>query len=385
MKRLLAALLTFCLVLGLCSTAFAQDNTESNITVEDIAEDWIETQLSGDATVSKIVVLYSTSNEQFVGHLVSFEKDAKPAGYIVLSHEEGAYPIIEFALEGPSIYQYIEDQFNSYKDNTASTYQDSISSMSLSAYSIVDENVLYTDFINYSLKIQDNDEALLFNQYKQVETCSELTHLNTEAPTSDTFYDDYIELPSESGSKTVVSITGANKIQALVMENMPGASSGEGNCGPTSLANTVKLYAEYKLNGNSSVLSNLKVNHSDNDTYSRLVEISGYSSTKPASMSTLVSAIKSYAIERGYSCSTSNYLLDLWSDFTGDIGNDRPVLLYTSSSAGTAHAQVVVGYWLYNSGSKYLKILSGWTSYPTFVKFKPSSLNHFNGYGISIS
>lgn len=78
-------------------------------------------------------------------------------------------------------------------------------------------------------------------------------------------------------------------------------------------------------------------------------------------------------------------VLDLWSDFKRDVTADKPILLYTSSSAGTAHAQVVVGFWEYTNGGKYVKILSGWTSYPTFLKFKPSSLNNFNGYCVAIS
>jgi len=90
-------------------------------------------------------------------------------------------------------------------------------------------------------------------------------------------------------------------------------------------------------------------------------------------------------ISTRYSCTTTNYLLDLWSDFKRDVTADKPILLYTSSSAGTAHAQVVVGFWEYTNGGKYVKILSGWTSYPTFLKFKPSSLNNFNGYCVAIS
>ncbi len=91
--------------------------------------------------------------------------------------------------------------------------------------------------------------------------------LAESAPMSDTFFDDYIDLPNESGSKTVGNITGANNIRALVMGDMPNVTSGEGNRGPTFLANTVKLYAEFSLNGNDNALSDLKVNDSDDDTY----------------------------------------------------------------------------------------------------------------------
>lgn len=47
--------------------------------------------------------------------------------------------------------------------------------------------------------------------------------------------------------------------------------------------------------------------------------------------------------------------------------------------------QIVVGFWEYTNGGKYVKKLSGWTSYPTFLKFKPSFLNNFNGYCVAIS
>lgn len=248
-----------------------------------------------------------------------------------------------------------------------------------------EEDVLYTDFIRYAIKISNGTQSALFDQFAQITSCSELDVMTETSPMSDTFFDDYIDLPNESGSKTVGYITGANSIRALVMSNMPNVTPGEGNCGPTALANTAKLYAEFSLNDNGSGLSNLKVNGSDAETYKRLVEISGYSSGDAAGMSNLVSAIKSFAVERGYSCTTTNYLLDLWTDFKRDVTADKPILLYTSSSAGTSHAQVVVGSWEYSNGGKYVKILSGWTSYPTFLKFKPSSLKYFNGYCVAIS
>ena len=102
-------------------------------------------------------------------------------------------------------------------------------------------------------------------------------------------------------------------------------------------------------------------------------------------MSKLVSSLKVFAIEQEYSCTITNYLLDLWTDFKRDVGNDKPILLYTSSNAGTAHAQVVVGYVEYANGAKYVALFTGWRDYPTYLKFKPDSHNNFNGYCVSIT
>lgn len=382
-KRIVSLILTICVVFSFSTAAFAADDTHK--TVEYIAQNWIDSQFSGNAETSDTIVLRSECTGDIVGYLISFTKQNSPAGYIVLSCEEQENPIIEFALEGQSVYHHLKQQYDRIKNDTYSGLADGEVNETFLSQATIEENVLYTDFINYSININNNTQSVLLNQNLQVEVRPDLYLLDKTTPTSDTFFDDYIDIPTESGTKTVVNITGANKIQALVMGDMPNVTSGEGNCGPTSLANTIKLYAEYSLNGNDSALSSLKVNGSDDDTYSRLVELSGYSCDEPAKMSKLVSAIKSFAIERGYSCTTTNYLLDLWSDFTNDLEANRPILLYTSSSSGTAHSQVAVGYWEYTNGGKYIKILSGWTNYPTFVKYKPDSLNHFNGYCVSIS
>lgn len=51
-------------------------------------------QFSGDAEVLDSVILRSEVTGKLVGYLVSFAKHDSPAGYIVLSCEDGEYPII---------------------------------------------------------------------------------------------------------------------------------------------------------------------------------------------------------------------------------------------------------------------------------------------------
>lgn len=388
LKKFSVILWVLCVILSVTSSVFANADSERKTdqkNLEYISQNWIESQLGNHAQVSRIVYLYNVQN-QLIGHLVSFQKKDKPAGYIVLSIKEKEHPIVEFSLDGENVYSYLENEFKKSKNSFNSTRQSSGESASLSAFSIAEENVLYTNFIDYALKIKDNHTSLLYNQKKQIVSYENTSQniLKTAVPYTDTFYNDYINFPSDnSGIQEVWSIPGAN-INGLVMGSMPNTKPGEGNCGPTALANTVKIYAENRTN-NQDPLSNLKLNNSDNNTYTRLVQLSGYSSSSGASMSSLLNALKKYSKERGYSCSVDNYWFDNWGDFTRDLKANKPILLYTSSSAGTAHTQVAVGYYLYKSGAKYLKIFSGWSSNATFVKYKPSSLNHFDGYCITIA
>ena len=98
----------------------------------------------------------------------------------------------------------------------------------LSSATTFEENVLYTDFIRYAIKISNGTQSALLDQFAQITSCSELDVMTDTAPMSDTFFDDYIDLPNESGSKTVGNITGANDIRALVMGDMPNVTPGEG-------------------------------------------------------------------------------------------------------------------------------------------------------------
>lgn len=382
LKKILSLFLTLCMALGLSSVAFAVD--DSYKTIEYIAQNWIDAQFSGNAEVENTISLRSVSTGETIGYMISFKSNDSPAGYIVLSCEERGQPIIEFSLEGQCVYHYLEQQYDEIKTTVSANMSISNLNNAFSAKAVVEDNVLYTDFISYSIRVHSDTQSMLFDQFLQFTPYSESNLMKSSTTQDDPFFTDYKTIPTEEGTKTVRNITGANEIRALCMEDMPNASSQEGNCGPTALANTAKLYAEFALNGNRGALSDLKVNDSDDDTYERLVAISGYSSSTPATMTTLVSSMRSFAIERGYSCTITDYSSDYWSDFTRDIAANKPILLYTANSE-KGHAQVVVGYWEYDMGEKYVKILSGWTTYPTFVKYKPSSLTRFNGYCVSIS
>lgn len=96
MKRIVGFLLSLCTMLSINTVTFAQSidvQDAEKESIASIAQNWIDTQLQGNADVSRIVTLKNTS-ESCIGHLVSFAKNSLPAGYIILSHEETVNPII---------------------------------------------------------------------------------------------------------------------------------------------------------------------------------------------------------------------------------------------------------------------------------------------------
>ena len=317
---------------------------------------------------------------EFTGHIVSFQHNKIPAGYIVLDKNEEEHPIIEYTLEGGSVYDYLMDNISTVElsESAQVLNDDSASNWS------VEENILYTDFLDYSLKVNVNNEVMLFNQNGQFDETSVLQNRSV-SPTGNS-NEDYYPYAPETGSPTSnVYLPGFYSFVPVKGSNMPNYdSTTQDNCGPTALTNVVKLYATKVLNGNSSVLGGLRTNASDDDTYLRMVALSGYTPGNPVTMSRLLSTIRSYSSERGYSCTTDDYALDLWSDFTRDITARKPILLYTANAL-SAHAQVVGGYSEYSNGAKYLVIASGWYAQVSYVKFKPASLTKFNGYAVSIT
>lgn len=78
-KRICSLLLTLCLIFSLSTFAFATNGAHK--TVDYIAQDWIDTQFSGDAEVSDTIVLRSDNSGEVVGYIVSFTKQSVPAGY----------------------------------------------------------------------------------------------------------------------------------------------------------------------------------------------------------------------------------------------------------------------------------------------------------------
>ncbi len=386
MKKLFSLILAVCMALTLNLVAFADNATESGnrveVSLEYIIDDWIKTNYQEDVNVSRIVGLCDPNDTsgKNIGHLVTFETNGIPNGYIVLSREEEDYPIVEFALGGESVYDRLETQITANNDAIAIACCGNGETNEVSQVTIASENILYTDFINYSLAIKNGERILLFDQYNIIREF-EGNLPNDGVVTYESIYEGYVITPSESTSFSSKVITGGTN-RAFEMDYF---AEGEGNCAPTAATNIINLYANNKLNGNNRSFPILLANGTVDFTYARLTTLVGYVPGDGVYAGDMVDAIRDYCSERGRTCSTDKYSYNYWSDYTRDIGKNVPIYLSTGTASGEGHSQVVVGYREYSNGNKYLEIYSGWYSYATYVKFQASVFSRFNGWAIYIS
>ncbi len=381
MKRIFALLLVVCLAMGL--PTFASAESQEPVTVEQIAENWIATQYTGEAKVSRITSLLSYQNER-VGEMVAFERDGVPCGYIVLSVADGEYPIVEFSMEGDNAYDYLVNSFEVAKNSSLSASLGEASSM-LTAEDQVEEDVMYTDFIRYSIRVNRGNESLLFDQYGKMESFAPAHEISSSSDLewgdSVVFSEGYAEFLRDGDGWEDDLLPGARSNMGLVANNMPDGSKGN-NCVPTAMTMLIKMYAEKPLNGHAA-LTNLKYYGSDPATYTRLATLMNYVAGSGIDHKKGISALQTYVAQKNYTCSVDDYLWDFWSDFTRDIDNKKPIILHTRSNAG--HSQIVVGYRNYTNGAKYLRVFSGWRNYSTFVKYKASVFTEFWGYCVAVS
>lgn len=255
MKKFLAIVLALCAMMSLNLVAFAESNETDEpesvmVSLEVIIDDWIEANYQGNVSVSRVLKLYDPDKNsgEFVGHLVTFEKDGMPSGYIVLSREEDDYPIVEFALGGESVYDRIKEQVAVSFNSKLVDCDNSIDSHDKPFYTIETEDILYTNFINYSLAVKEDDNVVLINQYNQVYDFPESIHNMYVSPCSKGMDDGYVwtRYPDESVILNEDAIPGGLDECGLVMGYF---ASNEGNCAPTCLTNLVNLYYNYALNG----------------------------------------------------------------------------------------------------------------------------------------
>ncbi len=201
------------------------------------------------------------------------------------------------------------------------------------------------------------------------------------------FYSNVPNLNSSSQVNVIYTVS----FTPLVMSDMPAYSGSgtagtynEGNCGPTAFTNFIKYYKEKRNK------TNLYTSGTIEDTYNRLCVLSDYNPTDGVFDNKVLSTFNTYIPERGYSVSSGQFWFNWWSDFTGDIDSGKPLILRVggndSSGDHLGHFVVVMGYCKDTSNAGYLRIADGWNATThRYVKFKPSDLDEFYGFSITIS
>lgn len=252
---------------------------------------------------------------------------------------------------------------------------------------MVNDDILYTDFFNYSLVIDNGEEVFLFDQNQQIK---ELPDTSVGLIMGDGFAlpDGYVALPPESGPTTGNSLPLAHINRALLMKDFDSTNA---NCGPTALANIIKLYAENILCTQSAPLGSLKLNNSDMDTYNELARLSEYNGdgegVKPPK---LKQALTKYIYNQNYSTLLGLYdnYNRTWDSFNNSISSKQPILLHVeyknSKGEDESHTQVVIGTFKYSDDARYLSIYSGYYRYPIYISCDSNSFDDMYGVPVSI-
>lgn len=98
-------------------------------------------------------------------------------------------------------------------------------------------------------------------------------------------------------------------------------------------------------------------------------------------------AAKAFMEDLGYSCSYDSYLFDSYSDFTRDLGNNKPCIFTYGAKFGSksgGHAVLAVGY-VETTKYQYLRIADGWNDYLRYINFNGYDYTRKDGWSFSVS
>lgn len=98
-------------------------------------------------------------------------------------------------------------------------------------------------------------------------------------------------------------------------------------------------------------------------------------------------AAKAFMEDLGYSCSYDSYLFDNYSDFTRDLGNNKPCIFTYGAKFGAksgGHAVLAVGY-VETTKYQYLRIADGWNDYLRYINFNGYDYTRKDGWSFSVS
>lgn len=140
-------------------------------------------------------------------------------------------------------------------------------------------------------------------------------------------------------------------------------------CSVVALCNLMKYY---QLRGFD------KISTSFTTLYSNLWRYALTLSNGHTSAMFIPLAAEKYIEELGYNCSFDEYLLNLYSDFTRDIKNDKPCMLSYRAKFGPkkdGHTVFVIGY-VKTTAYQYLHVADGWNTYSRYL--------NYNGYDYSL-
>ena len=353
---------------------------------------WISTQYDSNANVRDVIPIENVDGD-ITGYSISFSSLGKPMGYVVLdlSDNTDVNPIVEYSLEGSDPYTSIA---NRVVNNNLDITNISEKMISLGAFSYAVQVHTKDDVKMISQQGKTIDLSTYKIRYDKLEQSSEkqTTKSGEEYGKSTVnFWDAWLDT-APGVAKNQKTIYGTNTFVSLDMSKMPsyygdGLTAGdhdEGNCGPTAVTTIMEYWRVCRAK------SNLIADRKIDLAYARIAALLKYDPEAGTFNHNIKSAVEKYAEDQGYEATVDNYWTDTWSDFTRDINNDITILTQVGGKDDDGkqigHYCVAFGYRENKDGSRFLQVANGWdNSCNRFLKFKPSELNQFNGFAISIT
>lgn len=388
MKRLFTLVLSLMMILSLSAPASAIDGENvytkeeissiNEVNVAKYAKSFVETiDSTADVTAGNVLTMYS-ENENISGYCVDILEDGYPNGYVVVKFSDNNPVVSEFSL-GENIrnpYAKIMERANIETD-AAIFY-----SVGSNDYQVLDtsRNVIALD---NSTELVSKKE---FAVYKSAEKAMKQAAVQTRSGADDGL--NYSDLDgwsvvSDSYEGSVKNgkehtITGAGNVSLWYCQDHVENNNKTYACSVVALCNLAKYYRERGYD---------KISRSFTTLYDTMWEKAGTNSSGTTSNGNEAPAAKAFMEDLGYSCSYDSYLFDNYSDFTRDLGNNKPCIFTYGAKFGAksgGHAVLAVGY-VETTKYQYLQIADGWNDYLRYINFNGYDYTRKDGWSFSVS
>ena len=174
------------------------------------------------------------------------------------------------------------------------------------------------------------------------------------------------------------TITGAGNVSLWYCQDHVENNNRTYACSVVALCNLAKYYRERGYD---------KISRSFTTLYDTMWEKAGTNSSGTTSNGNEAPAAKAFMEDLGYSCSYDSYLFDSYSDFTRDLGNNKPCIFTYGAKFGSksgGHAVLAVGY-VETTKYQYLRIADGWNDYLRYINFNGYDYTRKDGWSFSVS
>lgn len=354
MKRLFTLVLSLMMILSLSAPASAIDGENvytkeeissiNEVNVAKYAKSFVETiDSTADVTAGNVLTMYS-ENENISGYCVDILEDGYPNGYVVVKFSDNDPVVSEFSL-GENIrnpYAKIMERANIETD-AAIFY-----SVGSNDYQVLDtsRNVIALD--NSTELVSEKEFAV----YKSAEKAMKQAAVQTRS--------------------------GAGNVSLWYCQDHVENNNRTYACSVVALCNLAKYYRERGYD---------KISRSFTTLYDTMWEKAGTNSSGTTSNGNEAPAAKAFMEDLGYSCSYDSYLFDNYSDFTRDLGNNKPCIFTYGAKFGSksgGHAVLAVGY-VETTKYQYLRIADGWNDYLRYINFNGYDYTRKDGWSFSVS